>query len=312
MLSSLSPAPQKAVSDDVVKDVNLDQFMAEVIDASRTNLIVVDFWATWCGPCKQLTPILEKLVRAYNGAVTLAKIDIDQNPEIAQQMGVQSVPAVFAFFGGRPIDGFMGALPESQIRTWLERLIKAAGIEIPAGPVDYTEALKYAADFLDAKDVPAAQEIYANILEDDATHAGAYAGMLRCLMAIGNLTTTRDMLTKAPESIAKDTAIQSVKAALELAEQAAQQPTSGSTADLLAKIAADPADYQARYDLAMTYYAAEQKQEAVDALLEIIRLNRQWNEDGARKQLVKFFEAFGVMDPITVAARKRLSSMLFS
>ena len=177
---------------------------------------------------------------------------------------------------------------------------------------NYDEALTYAADFMAANDVAAAQEIYANIMEEDPLHAGAYAGMLRCLMAIGDLENARSLLEKAPPKIAEDKALESVRAAIELAEQAAQHPAGGSVADLKAKIDGNPADYQARFDLAMACYTAGQKEEAVEALLEIVRLNRSWNEDAARKQLVKFFEAFGIMDPVTVAARKRLSSLLFA
>lgn len=315
MLLSLSSAQGPSTtssSADVIKDVGIESFMVDVIEASKKHLVIVDFWAPWCGPCKQLGPLLEKLVQSYNGSVLLAKIDIDKNPEISQQMGVQSIPAVFAFYKGRPVDGFMGALPETQIKSWIERLIKAAGIEITAGPENYDEALKYAGDFLAANDVSAAEEIYTNILEEDPTNPVAYAGKARCLMAGGDRENAKIFLSQAPEKIANDAALVSVHAALELAEQTSEQAEIGSVSDLQSKVESNPADCQTRFDLALAYYAAGQKQEAADALLEIVRLNRTWNEDAARKQLVKFFEAFGLMDPVTVAARKRLSSLLFS
>ena len=312
MLSSLSPTsvqPTATATVDPIKDVGLDTFMVDVIEVSKKHLVVVDFWAPWCGPCKQLGPMIEKVVRSYNGAVLLAKIDIDQNPEIAQQMGVQSIPAVFAFYQGRPVDGFMGALPETQIKSWIERVMKTANIPLPAIAENYDAALKYAADFLAAGDVAAAHEIYTDIITEDPLQPIAYAGLVRCLTTMGKLENARTMLQNVPEKMSKDKAIDSARAALELAEQAGQ---GGSVSDLEAKISQNSADYQARFDLALAYYAAGQKQEAVDALLEIVRLNRGWNDDAARKQLVKFFEAFGIMDPVTVAARKRLSSLLFA
>ena len=316
-MQTLSPLPRQPDAPnnvaDPVKDVELATFMADVIDASKDHLVVVDFWAPWCGPCKQLTPLLEKAVRAHKGAVRLAKIDIDKNPQIAQQMGVQSVPAVFAFFHGQPVDGFMGALPEAQIKSWLERLLKAtasAGGIAPddsAGGLDV--ALKQADESLAGGDAVVAQSIYADILDQEPTHAAAYAGLLRSLIALGDMDRAKQMLASAPAEIAKDKALDSVRTSIELAAQAAQ---SGSAAELEAKLKQNPADHQVRFDLAMAHYAAGQKEQAVDQLLEIVRRARTWNEDAARKQLVKLFEAFGPTDPLTLSARKRLSSILFS
>jgi putative thioredoxin len=299
-------------TDDPVKDVSLANFMAEVIEASNERPIVVDFWAPWCGPCKQLGPILEKAVRAHKGAVRLAKIDIDKNQQIAQQMGVQSIPAVFAFFRGQPVDGFMGVQPEAQIKAWLDRLVKATGNVAGAGAADAPSvdaALKEAAEFLAAGDTPTAQGIYSSILDLEPSNATAYAGLLRCLIAIGDTDRAKQMLDNAPPDIAKDKSLDSVRTAIELAGQAAQ---SGSATELEAKLAQNPADHQARFDLALAHYAAGQKEQAVDQLLEIVRRARSWNEDTARKQLVKLFEAFGPTDPLTISARKRLSSILFS
>lgn len=309
MLSSLSqvaPAADDAVGP--VREAGLANFVTEVIEASQARPVVVDFWATWCGPCKQLGPVLERLVRSYKGAVRLVKIDIDRNPQIAQQMGVQSIPAVFAFFQGRPIDGFMGALPEAQIKSWLDRLVKTAGGAAPAVE-GLDSALKQAADLLAASDATTAQAIYADILGMEPTHPAATAGLLRCLLAQGNMEQAKTIFAQLPADMAKDKAFDAVRAAIELAEQA---ETSGGLGELQAKVEKNPADYQARFDLAMAHYAAGQREEAVEHLLEIVRRARGWNEDAARKQLVKFFEAFGGNDPLTISARKRLSSILFA
>jgi len=307
MLSpTLSAAPPAA---DLVKDVNLDTFMTDVIEASRAQPVIVDFWATWCGPCKQLTPVLEKVVLAAKGAVRLAKIDIDRNPEIAQQMGVQSVPAVFAFFQGRPVDGFNGALPESQIKAWVDRILKVTGGAKPPEGDGLGTALKQAADFLAAGDVATAQSIYVDIMDMAPDNAEAYAGFIRCILMGGDAARAEQMLKDAPPEIAKHKAMEPVRAAIELAQQAGQ---SGSIAELQAKLQQNAADHQARFDLAMAHYAAGDKEAAVDQLLDLIKRDRSWNEAAARKQLVKLFEAFGGADPLTIASRKRLSSILFS
>ena len=312
MMSSLSPLIQQTLppedAADPVKEVSLANFMAEVIEASKDKIVVVDFWAPWCGPCKQLGPALEKVVRSYKGAVRMAKIDIDKNPEIAQQMRIQSIPAVFAFFRGQPIDGFMGAQPEAQLKSWLERLVKATGAN-PGEAPGLEVALGQAADFLAKGDVATAQSIYADILDMEPANAAAYGGLLRCLIALGDMDRAKKMLGTAPPEIAKDKALDAARAAIELAEQAG---AGSSTAELEAKLVQNPADHQARFDLALAHYAAGQKEQAVDQLLELVRRDRAWNEQAARKQLVKLFEAFGPTDPLTIAARKRLSSILFA
>lgn len=296
-----------------VKDVTLSTFMTDVIEESKKRLVIVDFWATWCGPCKQLAPVLEKVVNAAKGSVLLAKIDIDKNQQIAMQMGVQSVPAVFAIYQGRPVDGFAGALPESQIKAWLDRLLAAiggpqGGEEIDEA-ADIASAIQQADAFLEERDLVAAQSIFADVLERDPANATAYAGIVRCYLAGGDAERARQLMAAADSEMAKDKVFESLRTTLELAEQAAKAPA----LDAL-RIAVDknPADHQARFDLAMACYAAGQQEDAVDHLVEIVRRSRTWNEDGARKQLVKFFEAFGPTSPLTISGRKKLSSVLFA
>lgn len=298
--------------DGFVKDVDLSSFMKEVIEASKTQLVIVDFWATWCGPCKQLTPVLEKLTRTYKGAVRLAKVDIDRNPEIAQQMGIQSVPAVFAFHQGRPVDGFMGALPEAQVKAWIDRLVAATGAKPAADEdaFDVASALKQAEEFLAAKDIKMAEAVYAEVLDVEPNNGDAFAGTLRCLMLENKIDEAKAILAKASPELAKHKALDAVRAAIELAEQGAQN--AGAAVELEEKVKNNPADHPSRYDLALACYASGNKEGAVDHLLEIVRRDRKWNDEAARKQLVKFFEALGPTDPLTLSARKRLSSILFA
>ncbi len=309
LLDLAQDAPQPA--EDPVKDVGLKTFVKDVVEESRHRLVIVDFWAPWCGPCKQLVPVLEKAVRFHKGAVVLAKVNIDTNPEIAQQMHVQSVPTVFAFSQGQPIDGFAGALPESQVRAWVDRLVKATGSHLPGQENGYgfASALKQAADFLAARQVDMAQAIYADILKEDPKNAEAFAGSLQCLLALGDHKLAAEIFSQAPPELAKDKKLDSLRAALELARQA---ESVGDTQGLEKKLEEQPSDHQTRFDLAMAFYAVGRREEAVDHLLDIVRRDRAWNEEAARKQLVKLFEAFGPTDPLTIAARKRLSSILFS
>jgi putative thioredoxin len=312
MTLSLATSGAPAVKDDMVKDVDLSTFMKDVIEASKQQLVIVDFWAAGSAPCKQLTLILEKLVRGYKGVVCLAKLDIDRNPEIAQQMGVQSVPAIFAFFQGRPVDGFAGALPEAQVKSWIDRLVAATGATpaVDEDAFNAAAALKQAEEFLAAKNIAMAAAVYADVLDAEPTNADAFAGILRCMMLENKVAEAKAMLASATPEMAKNKALDSARAAIELAEQAAA--TVGASAELEAKVLQNPADHQARFDLALACYASGRKEDAVDHLLEIVRRDRKWNEEAARKQLVKFFEALGPMDPLTIAARKRLSSILFA
>ena len=292
-----------AAADSAVKDATTQSFMKDVIEASNTQPVLVDFWAPWCGPCKQLTPILEKVVKAAKGAVKLVKMDIDKHPEIPGQMGIQSIPAVIAFSKGQPVDGFMGALPESQVVAFLERLTKGKIGDEGA------DQLKAAEDALAAGQAAEAADIYAQILAQDSGSIPALAGLARCYIATGNLEQAAKTLAMIPEAKQNDPAVAAARAALEIAEQA---KSLGPIDELQKKVAADPLDHQARFDLAAALNVKGDRDAAADHLLAIVKRDRKWNEDGARKQLVTFFEAWGPTDPATLEGRKKLSSILFS
>jgi putative thioredoxin len=303
-------AAAPAGASDVVKDSTDRDFMVDVIEASRDVPVIVDFWAPGCGPCKQLGPIIEKLVRAAKGAVRLVKIDTDQHPMIASQLRVQSIPAVYAFFQGRPVDGFMGAKPESELKAFIEKLVKLAKASGVGSPGDILEeAFAQAKGMMEAGDLQGALDLYGEILHAEPENAQAYTGMVRCLIAAKDLENAKAMLAQAPESMAKDKELANVRAALEVAEQAAN---AGPIPELLEKVAHDANDHGSRFDLAMALFAAGKREAAVEELLQIVRRDRTWNEDAARKQLVKFFEAFGPTDPLTVQTRRKLSTILFS
>jgi len=302
--------PGNPAAGEIIKEGSDRTFMTDVMEASRTVPVIVDFWATWCGPCKQLGPALEKLVLAARGAVRLVKIDIDRNPAIAQQLRVQSIPAVYAFFQGRPVDGFVGAVPESQLKQFVDRLVKAAKDAGAGGGGDMLEmALEEAAQALAHGDPGTASAIYSEILEAEPEHGVAYAGLARCMIAAGELLHARQLLDQAPASLAKDKDIAAARNALELAEQG---QSAGPIPELMEKLARDKDNHQIRYELALALFAAGKREAAVDELLTIIRRDREWNDQMARKQLVKFFDAFGATDPLTLSARRRLSSILFS
>jgi putative thioredoxin len=289
---------------DLIKDSDIEGFMADVIDASRQVPVIVDFWAPWCGPCKQLTPALEKAVRDAKGAVKLVKINIDENPEIAQQMRIQSIPAVYAFKGGRPIDGFVGALPDSQVKQFIQKLAGAAGPQ--QSPV--AAALEQAKAAIDAGDSGTATALYSQVLAHEPGNVPAVAGLARCYVAAGDVAKGKALLDDLPPDAQKDADVQAARAAVELAEQAEQ---AGDLAEVEAKLRANPADHQARFDLAVAQFAAGKREEAFDHLLEIFKTARTWNDDAARKQMVKFFEALGPTHALTIASRKRLSSLMF-
>src|SRR5262249_32036475 len=272
-------------------------------EESKRQPVLVDFWATWCGPCKQLGPILEKVVRAAKGKVKLVKMDIDKHPAIPGQLGIQSIPAVFAFVNGQPVDGFMGALPESQVLAFIERVTKQriGGEE--------QDLLKAADAALAAGDAGQAAELYANVLAEDAGNIAALGGLARCQVASGAIEEAKQTLALVPEAKRNDATVAAARAALELAEQA---KSVGPVGELEQKVTANPLDHQARFDRAVALASKGQRKEAVDHLLEIVRRARQWNEDGARKQLVQFFDAWGPTDEATVEGRKRLSSILFA
>jgi putative thioredoxin len=293
---------------DLVKDTNTASFRADVLDASMQVPVIVDFWAPWCGPCKQLGPIIEKAVKDARGAVKLVKINVDESQELAAQMRIQSIPAVYAFFQGRPVDGFVGAQPESALKQFIAKLAKLGAGEAGPSPID--EALEHADAALKDGDHEQASAIYSQILEHEPDNLKAVSGLVRCLIALGDLDQAQTFLAQVPAAQANDPAISAARAALELAQ--AGQKAAGQSQELRARVDANPKDFEARFALAQALFAGGDKEGGVDHLLEIIRLNRAWNEEAARKELVKFFEAMGPTDPLTLASRRRLSSILFS
>ncbi len=287
---------------DLIKATTTKDFVHDVIDASREVPVLVDFWAPWCGPCRQLTPVLEKAVRAAKGAVKLVKLNIDEHPQIPTQMGVQSIPAVFAFSDGQPIDGFMGALPEARVKAFIARLIGDAGADTAAD-------LETAEAALGSGDLNTAAQIFGEVLQKDAENAQAAAGLAKCYIKTGDLARAEQTLALVPPAKAESAPVTSARAALELARKTAN---AGDVEALSAKVAADPADHQARFDLALALAAKGERTRALDELLAIVRKERGWNDEAARKQLVQLFEAWGANDPATLAGRQKLSSLLFA
>ena len=295
-----------ALAPDLIKETTTQTFMKDVIEESRRQPVLIDFWAEWCGPCRQLTPVLEKAVRNAKGKVKLVKMNIDHHPAIPGQMGIQSIPAVIAFVNGQPADGFMGAVPESQVNAFIEKLTK--GVAAPGEP-NIAEILQEADGVLAEGDPAAAAQIYAEVLSLDATNVAALAGLAKCYVATGAMDQARTTLAMVPESRRNDAAVKAVQAAIDLAEQA---QSVGPVGELEQKVAANPLDHQARFDLATALNAMGKRGEATTQLLEIVRRDRKWNDDAARRQLVQFFEAWGGADEATVEGRKRLSTILFS
>lgn len=297
-----TPAPGAAGGDDIIIDTTTKTFMKDVVEESRTRPVLVDFWAPWCGPCKQLTPVIEKVVRAAKGKVRLAKMNTDEHPAVAQQLGIQSLPTVYAFVNGQPVDGFMGAQPEGQIKALVDRLTAGA-------PDSAAEILLSADAALEEGDLAGASELYAHVLTEEPENLKAIAGLARTQLAAGSLDAAKATLASVPEKSANDAGIAAVRAAIELEEAAAEL---GDVKDLEAKVAANPLDHQARFDLAVALNAHGKREEAIEHLLAVVRKDRTWNEDGARKQLVQFFEAWGPTDEMTILGRRRLSSLLFA
>ncbi len=288
----------------LISETTTADFPRDVIEASRSQPVLVDFWAPWCGPCRQLTPILEKVVTEAGGKVKLVKMNIDDHPAIPGQMGIQSIPAVLAFVDGQPVDGFMGAVPESQIREFITKVASQG-----SGPDPVVEALEQAQEAVAKGDISTAAQIYAGILQQDQTNADALGGMAGIYFDNGDADKARALLEMVPEDKADNPAVAAVRARMELAAEAASL---GDRAPLLSRLEADGNDHEARLDLAKIENAAGNREVAADLLLEIIRRDKKWNDGAAKEQLLQFFEAWGMDDPDTILARRRLSALLFS
>ncbi|MCE8512585.1 thioredoxin [Ruegeria pomeroyi] len=292
---------------DLIKDTSEATFMADVVEASQTVPVIVDFWAPWCGPCKTLGPALEAAVTAAKGAVKMVKVNVDENQMIAGQMRIQSIPTVYAFYQGQPVDGFQGALPASEIKGFIDRVVAAAGGEAPGAQLD--EAVAAAEEMLEHGAAADAAETFAAILGEEPDHAAAYGGLVRAHIALGDLDQAEAILNGAPAAISTKPELEAAHAQLELARQASN---AGPVAELAAAVEADPNNHQARFDLAQALHAAGRTEEAVTELLDLFRRDREWNEGAAKAQLFTIFDALKPNDPIVLNGRRKLSSMIFA
>ena len=295
--------PQEAPAGDLIKDTSEATFVADVVDASREVPVIVDFWAPWCGPCKTLGPMLEKAVAEAKGKVRMVKVNVDENQQIAAQLRIQSIPTVYAFFQGQPVDGFQGAVPQSEIKAFVDRL---TGL---AGDGGLGEAVAAAEEMLAQGAAADAAQVFGSILQEDPEHAGAYGGLVRAFLAAGQEERAEALLDQVPDKIAAAPEVEAARAQLLLLRQAA---TAGPVAELQAKVDADPDDHQARFDLANALQAAGEVQGAVDQLLELFRRDRDWNDGAAKTQLFTIFDALKPQDPIVLQGRRKLSSMIFA
>ncbi|HEX2840686.1 thioredoxin [Hyphomicrobium sp.] len=302
-LGGLKPGGASPAAQGLIKDGTTASFAKDVIEASRQALVLVDFWAPWCGPCKQLTPIIEKVVSTYGGKVRLVKINTDEHPGIAGQLRIQSLPTVYAFRDGRPLDGFMGGQPESAVRSFIDRLLGDDTEADLAGVIEAAEAA------LEAGDLQSAAEAFAAVLQEDQQNVAALAGLARCYLKSGDVARAEQTLSLVAPDKQSIAPVQSVRAALELAKLADK---ADDTSELEQRVTANPADHQARFDLAVALAARGKKEQALDHLLDLVRLDRNWNDQAARKQLVQLFDAWGPKDEFTLEGRRRLSSILFS
>ncbi len=299
----LGGAPQ---AQDLIKDVTEADFMTEVVDVSQTVPVIVDFWAPWCGPCKSLGPALEQAVSDAGGAVRMVKVNVDQNQMIAQQLRIQSIPTVYAFWQGQPVDGFQGALPASELKAFIDRVVQAAGGQAGGG---LEEAVAAAEEMLEQGAAVDAAQTFAAILGEDPNNAAAYGGLVRAHLALDDLDQAEAILNGAPAEISTAPELEAAHAQLVLARQAAE---AGPVADLTAQVEAAPDDHQARFDLAQALYAHGDAAGAVDHLLELFRRDRDWNEGAAKTQLFTIFEALKPNDPVVLAGRRKLSSIIFA
>jgi putative thioredoxin len=307
------PATPDDAANTLIKDVDTEGFMTEVIEVSQTVPVIVDFWAPWCEPCKQLSPVIEKLVNEAGGTVRLVKVNIDENQQLAQQLRVQSIPMVYAFFGGKPLDGFQGALPESEIKAFIDRVVETAGTAGekvgPNGGPSVAQLIAEGKAALAKGDDGTAMQLFSQALEADEKNIEALAGLARCYIAAGETEAAQNLISDVAEEDANHPDLAAVRSTLELA---AAGGDAGAVGELSAKVEANPQDLKARFDLAMALFAASDREGAVDALLEIIRRNAGWDDGAARKQLLKMFESWGAEDPLTLDGRQRLSTLLFS